>query len=87
MLKQEIIKGHEDMGWLKATHLPQLHYSYIAAGSAVIIGQMDCPDSILVYATQNPFLNTVPRVFKYDESSGLYQEIESSKKPEEAVDE
>jgi hypothetical protein len=62
------IKG--DMEWLIKTHIPDMPLNF-REGSAIVYGNMDCPDRVDVYAAKEPYLMDVPKVYLSDRNGNL----------------
>lgn len=66
-MKEQLISGSEDMTWLRDVHLPALPSKY---KSALIIGNEDWPNRIVVYESANP---------RYDDPGVTYTPDENGK--------
>ncbi len=66
-----LINSKEDMKWLRDVHLPKLETKY---SSAIIEGNEDSPDAIIVYERANPLM--VDLGVRYEDLQGFYEIVE-----------
>lgn len=64
-MKTEFINDSEDMEWLLTVHLPLVE-RYFLKGSAILVGNEDCPDQIRLYAAKEPKITDKAHVYGYD---------------------
>lgn len=70
-MKTEFINDSEDMEWLLRVHLPLVE-RYFLKGSAILVGNEDCPNQIRLYGRKEPNLIERAHIYEYDQGLEKY---------------
>ncbi len=62
----------EDMRWLRETLLPQMEYRF---HSALVIGNEDAPEEILLFVNQDPLYTDDPQKWEWDEEDEVFYKV------------
>jgi len=75
MARQTFLDTAEDMEWLREVHLPKLPREY---KSAMLHGNEDYPDKIVVYKSRNPSVYDAYTIYEPD-ADGKYERTSSGR--------